>query len=159
MSSKTLCAMVRTAVIAAAVCGLAVCCYFLPALGADIAKNNPEFAYCYLPWLLFLLAASLPCFAILGLVWIVSVAINKEQVFTVRTARIVKMSAILLLCDVGFFFCGNIAFLLLDMSHPSVLLISLFVDVFGVSLALLAAVLSRYLTKAAVLQEEADGTI
>jgi len=59
----------------------------------------------------------------------------------------------------GFFIVGNIAFLLLGMSHPGVLFLALIADVFVVALAVLLAVLSRYLTKAAALQEEADSFI
>ncbi|MCL2810400.1 MAG: DUF2975 domain-containing protein [Clostridia bacterium] len=147
MSSKTLCAMVRAAVIAVAVCGLATCGLILPSIIADI------------PWLLFLWAAAAPCFAILVLIWHVSTAIRQEKVFTVKTARLVKVASLLLFGDVIFFFMGNIIFVLLSMSEPTILLLSFFIDVIGVSLAVLAGVLSRYLTKAAALQEEADGTI
>jgi len=159
MSSKTLCNLVRAAVIAVIICGIAACGYILPSWGASIAKDNPEFANCYLPWLIFLWVSAVPCFAILVLVWKVSTSIKREQVFTIQTARMVKIGAVLLFYDMGFFFIGNILLLLLNMSHPGILLLSFFVDVFGLSLAVLAAVLSRYLTKAAVLQEEADNTI
>ena len=159
MPSKTLCKLARTAVIAVAMCGLAVCGYVLPVLGGNIARNNPALAYCYIPWLTFLWIAALPCFAILALIWKVSTAISREQVFTHTTAHLVKAGAVLLFCDVGLFFAGNVLFLFMNMSHPAVLLLSIFVDVFGLSLAVLAAILSRYLTKAADLQEEVDGTI
>ncbi len=159
MSSKTLCGLVRVAVIAVAVCGLAVCGFILPTLGTDIAKGNPEYTNAYLPWLIFLWVAFAPCYTILVLVWKVSTAIGLEQVFSLRTARHVQLAAILLFLDVGYFFVGNVTLLLLNMSHPGVVLLSLLADVFGVSMAVLAAILSRYLTKAAVLQEEVDGTI
>lgn len=159
MSSKTLCKMVRAAVIALAICGLFACGYILPTIGADLARDYPEFAHWYLPWLIFLLTVAAPCFAILALIWKVATAIKKEQVFTFSTARLVKISSMIMFCDVSFFFAGNVVFLLLNMNHPGIFLLSLFVDVFGVALAVAAAVLSRYLTKAAALQEEADGTI
>jgi len=89
----------------------------------------------------------------------VSSAIGNEQVFTHHTARLVKISAMLLFGDICFFIVGNAVYLLLHMSHPLVLLMSLFIAAFGVSLAVMAAVLSRFLTKAAALQEEADATI
>lgn len=159
MSSKTLCNLVRAAVIAVAVCMITACGYILPSWGTEIARSAPELAYCYHPWLIFLWLAVLPCFAILLLIWKVSGAIRKEQVFTIQTASFVKLGAMILLFDIGFFFIGNILFLLLDLSDPWILFLSLFIDIFGVSLAVFAAVLSRYLTKAAQLQEEADCTI
>lgn len=158
MSSKALCALVRAAAAAVAACGLAGCIY-LPKLGQSILAAYPEYAYCYYPWLIFLWLAALPCFAVLMLVWQTSVAIKHEQVFTFRTARLVKAGALLLLADAAFVFAGNAALLLLNMNHPGIFLAFLFADIFAVSLAVMAAVLSRYLTKAAALQEEADGTI
>ncbi|MDR0325656.1 MAG: DUF2975 domain-containing protein [Oscillospiraceae bacterium] len=159
MSSKTLCVLVRAAVVTVAICGILVCCWVLPSVGKNFTISDPEYAHAYVPWLFFLWAASLPCFAILGLVWKASIAIKQDRVFTLRTARLVKYGSVLLFCDVGFFFAGNLVFMGLGLSHPGVLLASLFADVFGISLAMLAAVLARYITKAAVLQEEADGTI
>ena len=159
MSSKSLCQIVRTAVIAVTICGLITCGYILPAIGADIIQSNPEFTHWYLPWLIFLLITSMPCFVILALVWKVSSAIKQERVFTFQTARLVKIAAMIMFCDVIFFFAGNFVLFLLNMNHPGIFFLSFFVDVFGIALALSAAILSRYLTKAAVLQEEADGTI
>jgi len=158
MSSISLCRLLRAAVIAVAVCGLFICGYILPnwLIGAFREHYGPLGGYL---WLAFIWAASLPCFAILVLVWRVSTAVKHDEVFSVKTARLVKTGAILLFWDTGFFFAGNVVLWLASLNHPGVLLLSLFVDIFGVSLALLAAVLSRYITKAAALQEEADGTI
>ncbi len=159
MSSKTLCNLIRAAVIAVAACGLAGCGYILPTIGADLILSYPEFAHCYTPWVIFLWVSAAPCFALLALVWQVSSAIRSEQVFTHKGARIVKNGALLLFCAVGIFFLGNAVFLALNMSHPAIFLVSLFVDVLGLALATAAAAVSRYLTKATALQEEADSTI
>ena len=83
----------------------------------------------------------------------------QETVFTALTAKWVKMGAILLLSDAVFLFVGNIVMFLFGMNHPGVLLLSIMGGGGAVALSLLAAVLSRYLTKAAVLQEECAGTI
>lgn len=83
----------------------------------------------------------------------------RETVFTFQTAKWVKTGAVLLLSDIVFLFVGNVVLLLLNMNHPGILLLSVIGDIFAVALALLAAVLSRYLTKAAVLQEESEGTL
>ncbi|MDR3311117.1 MAG: DUF2975 domain-containing protein [Oscillospiraceae bacterium] len=159
MSSKSLCAWVRAAVIAAAVCGSVLCLGILPDWGRQIVAENPNMENWFLPWLIFLWAAALPCFAILVFVWKVSGAIAREEVFTLRTAKRIKTAAGLLFADAGFFFAGNLALLLLNMSHPFVLFLSIFADIFAVAAAILAATLSRYITKAAALQEESEGTI
>ena len=61
--------------------------------------------------------------------------------------------------DAAFFFAGNLLLLLLDMSHPAVLLASLAVVFVGVAVAVGAAVLSHLAQKAAALQEQSDLTI
>jgi hypothetical protein len=159
MSSKTLCHIIRAVVIAAALCGIYICAAILPSVGRSFTYWYPEFAQAYLPWLIFLWITALPVFAVLVLVWMASSAVGQDMVLTVRTARLVKYAAIFTFGDTIFFFIGNIILLLLGMNHPGIVLVSLFVCVLGVSLAVLAAVLARYLTKAAALQEEVDGTI
>ncbi len=112
-----------------------------------------------IPWLIFLWAVTLPCFAVLICIWKVSTAIKTETVFALHTARTVKTAVTFILADTVLLLLGNILFLLLDMNHPAVFLLSIFIVIAGISLAICAAVLARYLTKAAALQEEADATI
>lgn len=159
MSSKTLCLLVRFATISTALCGCIILVFVLPSLGGALVGAIPELQGWYLPWLIFLWMVSLPCFVVLLLVWKVSGAVKRDEVFTHVTAGRIKTAAVLLFADVGFFLLGNILFILLNMSHPGVLLLSLLLDIIVIALALLASVLSRYITKAAVLQEESDGTI
>ena len=61
--------------------------------------------------------------------------------------------------DAGFVFIGNVLLLLLNMSHPGVLIASLIAVFIGVAVAVVAAVLSHLVKKAAVLQEQSDLTI
>jgi len=158
MSSRALCTLVRSAVILAAVCGI-IACGSLPSFGSSIAAVYPEYAHLYLPWLIFLWLTSVPLFILLFFIWKISTAIIKETVFTVPTARVVRICATILFATTGLFITGNVVFLLLGMSHPGVLFLSLIADVFVIALAVVLAVLSRYLTKAAALQEEADSFI
>lgn len=159
MSSKTLCNMVRFAVIATTLCALFISLFLLPSWGKSIVDANPEFANLYFPWMGFLWVVILPCFVILFFVWKVSGAIKREEVFTFETAKWVRISAVILFSDAGFFLAGNIILSLINMNHPGILLLSMLGDMFAIALALLAAVLSRYITKAAVLQEESEGII
>lgn len=159
MTSRTLGRLMRISVIAAALCGLFLCAYVIPSWGQSIVNTYPETSGWYRPWLVFEWLVALPCFAVLVYVWKVSDAVMKDTVFTMLTAKWVKMGSVLLLLDASFLFIGNVILLLAGMSHPGVLLLSVMADIFIVTLALLAAVLSRYLTKAAILQEESEGTI
>jgi len=159
MSSRTLGYLMRISVILTAISGLFLSLFVMPSWGESIIYANPEYSRWFWPWLLFSWLVALPCFVILIFVWKVSGAVTQETVFTVLTAKWVKMGAILLLSDALFLFVGNIVMFLFGMNHPGMLLMSIIGVFFAVGLSLLAAVLSRYLTKAAVLQEECAGTI
>lgn len=159
MSSRSSGSLMRVSVIVAAICGLFLCLYIIPLWGQSIIFTNPEFESWFWPWLIFTWLVALPCFAILFFVWKVSGAVMRETVFTIQTARWVKMGAVLLLSDAILVFVGNVLMLLLNMNHPGVLLLSVVGVIFVIALALFASVLSRYLTKASVLQEESEGTL
>ena len=159
MSSKTLGTLMRCSVLAATICGLFLCIYIVPSLGESIIFANPELNSWLYPWLIFAWLFSAPCFVILVYIWKVSGSVAHETVFTMQTAKWVKTGAVLLLSDVAFLLIGNTILIFLNMNHPGVLLLSVVGSIFAVALALLAAVLSRYLAKAAVLQEESEGTL
>ena len=156
MSAKSLCLSVRAAVIAVALCGIVLCVFVLPFRGTQIADFG---AAGNMAWLWFLWISSIPCYAILVLVWFVSGAIKREQAFTAIVAKWIKYASLLLLADAGFFIAGNIVFALIGMHRPVLLMIAMIIDIFAISLALLSAVLSRFIMKAAVLQDESEGTI
>jgi hypothetical protein len=158
MSSKTLCAFVRFAAAATAVCGLVLCVCVFPFRLPEIIGRDYGLLGGYL-WLAYLWIAAIPCFVILVYVWKVSNAIQSDEVFTEKTAKRIKTAAVILIADVAYFFAGGVVLLLLDLNRPVILFLTVVVCVFGISLALLAAVLARYISKAALLQEEADGTI
>ncbi|MDR0930092.1 MAG: DUF2975 domain-containing protein [Oscillospiraceae bacterium] len=159
MSAKSLGMWVRFAVLCMFLCGLLACVWILPYCGAWLAWYYPEFAYAYIPWLIFIWITFAPCAAILALGWKVAGAISRDEAFTMKTAQWVKMAAMLLFIAIGIFFAGNILFLLLNMSHPTIVLIALFACMIGIAIAIIAVTLARYVTKAAVLQEEAEGTL
>ena len=156
LSAKSLCLSVRAAVIAVAMCGIVLCVFVLPFRGAQIADFG---AAGNLAWLWFLWISSIPCYAILVLVWLVSGAIKLEQAFTPLVAKWIKYASLLLLADAVFFFAGNIALALMGMHRPVLLMIAMIVDIFAISLAFLSAVISRFIMKAAILQDESEGTI
>jgi len=159
MSSKTLCRLLRIAVVATGGSALYIALELIPSLGSHVVHSYPELESLYWPWLIFAWLVALPCFAILGLIWQASGAVKNDTVFTLRTAKIIKAGAIILFADTGFFFAGNVVLALLGMSHPGILLAAMIGDIFAVALAIFASVLARYITKAAALQEESEGTI
>ena len=159
MSSKTLCLFIRVAVVGVAFCALLICALLLPVQANAMIHEDPAAAGFVWPWIFFLWAVALPFFAILVYVWKVSTAIKWDQVFTRQTAKWVQTGSLLLFGDIGLFFLGNAVFAFLEMSGPPIVMMSLIIIVFGISMALCAAVLSRYIAKAADLQDESEGTI
>jgi hypothetical protein len=149
----------RGSVIAVAVCGLFLCAFVIPAWGGTVTRENPEYSGWFWPWLIFAWLVAIPCFAILIHIWKVAGAVEREAVFTMQTAKWVKSGAVLLLADAVLLFVGNVVLFMLSMNLIGVVFLSIMIDILAVTLALFAAVLSRYLTKAALLQEESEGTL
>jgi len=159
MSSNTLGKLIRVFVAVVGLIGLTLCLYIIPMWGCEIISFAPECAGWYWPWLIYAWLFALPCFGVLVCVWMVSGAVIHETVFTNRTAKRVKTGAVLLMTAALLLGGGGMVLAFLNMNTPIMLILSVIGTVFMFTLALLAAVLSRYLTKAAVLQDESEGTI
>ncbi|MCL1914621.1 MAG: DUF2975 domain-containing protein [Eubacteriaceae bacterium] len=159
MSSKSLANLMKLSICATTTCALFLCLIVIPEWGKGLVASRPEFLGWFWPWLVFAWLVSMPLFMILVLIWKVSNAVMLESVFTLRTASWVKIGAMLMLFDAVFLVLGNIALLVAGMNHPGMLVFCCIAAIFAIALGVLAAVLSRYLTKAAILQEEADGTL
>ena len=148
----------RLAVVLTTVCLVTVVAGIVPSFGRSIIVDFPEFAGWYWPWLMFAWLTTLPCLAVLCFVWRVSGAVVEDSVFTARTAGWVKTSAVLVISDAILLFTGSLVLLLAGMNHLGVVLGIFIVVVVLLALGLCAAVLARYLTRAAILQEDSEGT-
>ncbi|MGM9661543.1 MAG: DUF2975 domain-containing protein [Oscillospiraceae bacterium] len=159
MRQKTLAKWLKWVLVGVGLCGLALCLWVLPAYGRSLAYRYPEFSYCYLPWLLFLWIAAVPCYIDLGLAWRIVRNIEADRSFSLENARLLQYIAVVAAADAAFFFIMNIIYLLLSMSHPGITLVSFVVTFIIVSVAVAAAALSHLVRKAAELQEQSDLTI
>ncbi|MGN0518121.1 MAG: DUF2975 domain-containing protein [Acutalibacteraceae bacterium] len=159
MEQKTLSRWLKCIVIGLGICGLIIYAVVIPSLGKDIIERYAEFSYWYTPWLVFLWITGVPCFVALFLGWRVAKNIGLDKSFSNENAVIFKWVSVLAAGDSLLFFIGNIIFLLLDMNHPSVLIMSFMIIFIGIAVAIAAAVLSRLIKKAAVLQDQSDLTI
>lgn len=159
MNQVRLSRWLKAAFFGAGVCGALVYGYIFPFWGRDIAAQNPEFAYCYWPWLIFLWATAVPCYGILVCGWKIAREIGKNNSFSRKNARLLHGVARLAGGDAVLFFAGNLVFLLLNMSHPGVALLSLFAVFAGAAVAVFAAALSHLVLKAAEMREENDLTV
>ena len=159
MTQKNLTKWLKGIIAGIAVCGAIICFLLVPVIGKDIADQNPEYAHCYLPWLIFIWIAVIPCYLVLYYGWRITIEIGRDNSFSMENAKYLKRISVLALLDSGYFFTANLVFLLFNMSHPSVFLASLFVDFAGVAVTVVAAALSHLVQKAAEIQSENELTI
>ena len=151
MTEKALCFWVRCAIIAVALFGLAVCAVWIPIS----VINMPSAAR----WIqrVFYWLTSVPCFGVLVLGWLVTMQMKKGELFREKTAKLIQWATVILFVDIIVFFVGTLIFFLLKWNEL-IFLYSL-VAVVGMFVVLFLAVVSHYISKAAVLQEESEGTI
>lgn len=141
------------------VCGVIIYAAIIPMLAEAAAEKYPEFSYCKWPWLILIWITAVPCFLVLVLAWRVALNIGHDRSFSASNAVLLKWVSVLAAADAAIFFVGNLVYLLLNMNHPSIVLLSFFIEFFGVAVSVSAAALSHLVMKAAVLQEESDLTI
>ena len=133
----------------------------------DIVAFNMTAPHCFPPvpghgqiW--FNIVCTLPWFVVLHFVWRVADAVKNETVFTMKTARYISSSVLIILVDTAALVLGNIVLIAqpfyLDKSFD-IFWLSMLVAIVATVLALLAAVLSRYIAKAAELKDEVEGTV
>ena len=159
MEQKTLARWLKVILIGVGLCGLVVYGAILPLYGQSLVGSNPEMANRYWPWLIFLWATGVPCYAALVIGWKIAANIGLDRSFSEDNARHLKRIALLAAGDTVFFFVGNVVLLFANMSHPGVVLGSLLVVFAGVAVTVAAAALSHLVLKAALLQEQSDLTI
>lgn len=159
MEQKTLSRWLKAILAGAGLCGLLAFAVVVPLFGLSLREQYPEFSNRFYPWLAFLWAAAIPCFAALAAAWKITENIGKDRSFSEENAALFPQDLHFIRGGRRIFFAGNLALLLLDMSHPSVVLFSLVVVFGGIAVAVAAAVLSHLSKKAALLQEQSDFTI
>ncbi len=159
MTQKSFSKWLKGIIIGIALCGLVIYGCMIPMFGRDLVDANPEFAYCYEPWLAVLWISAVPCYLVLYNGWRITMEIARDNSFSKENARYLKRICMLALLDSVYFFLANLVMLFLDMNHPGILLGSLFVDFACVAVAVTAAALSHLALKAAKIQQENQLTI
>lgn len=159
MEQKHLSKWLKLILVGVAICGLVVYALVVPMYGLSLRSLYPEFSNRFWPWLLFIWASGIPCFIVLCYAWKIATNIGNDKSFTEQNASLLKSISFLSALDAGFFFAGNVVLLLLNMSHPGVVIASLVIVFVGVAVAVASAALSHLVKKAAVLQEQSDWTI
>lgn len=159
MEQKTLSKWLKCILVGAGVCGAVVYFGILPIFGSALRELYPAEGNPYYPWLFFLWASGIPCYAVLVLGWKIAGNIGADRSFSQSNAKLLGQISILSAADAAFFFVGNVVLLFLNISHPSIALASLLVVFAGAAISVASAVLSHLVKKAADLQEQSDWTI
>lgn len=159
MTQKKLSKLIRTVMIGIGICGLVIYFYVIPVLGQDMCRQFPEFFYCYYPWLVFIWLTAIPCYAVLYYGWKIGIEIGRDNSFSPENVGYLKKIMAMAIIDSAAFFLGNIVFLLLDMNHPGIVLMSMMVCFAGMVVAIIAAALSHLAQKAVDMRSENESYI
>lgn len=159
MKQESLAKWLKGIIIGVFVCGLILCFYVLPFWGKEVIEENLELSHGFLPWLIFLWIAALPCFAVLILGWKVAGEIDADRSFSEKNAKYLKLVSGLALADSAFIFTGNLLYLILGFSRFGILFLCCLVVFVGIAVSVAAALVSHLVYKAAHMQEENELTI
>ncbi|MEA4815228.1 hypothetical protein SDC9_157545 [bioreactor metagenome] len=159
MNQSSLSKWLKWIIVIVGLCGFLVYAFVIPSLGKALLSEYPEFAYCYLPWIILVWITGVPCYVVLVFGWRIAGNIGRDRSFCMENAKLLKWIAVLAAADTGFFFVMNIVYLFLNMNHPAIVLMSLIVLVVGIAISAVSAALSHLVRKAAELQEQSDLTI
>ena len=159
MKLKTLSVWIKVILIGFAVCGVIILGAAVPSIGKSIVKAYPEFAAAYMPWMVFLWIAAVPCFVVLVLGWQIASNIASDNAFSSANAKLLRIIAILAAVDAAYFFFGNIVLWLLNMNHPGLVLMSLVVVFLGAAICVASSALSHLTSRAADIEDENRLTI
>ena len=158
MKEKTLCTLTRIAIVIIGICGLLSCFLWIPlSIGGGTLQNLPWQSSDFLVQYIFHWIVSLPCFVLLFFAWKIASSMNNGKLFSKKNALYVSYASIILVIDIIFFLIGNVVFALLGWSNW--LALHILVAVIGLVVSVFMYILSKYLIRAAVLQEESDFTV
>ncbi len=158
MNEKFLSALTRFAIILIGLCGLLSCLLWIPiSIGngafQSLSWESKDFLIPYI----FHWIVSLPCFSLLVIAWQVTSNMNDGKLFLKKNALYVNHATIILLVDIIAFLIGNIIFAILGWN--AWLLLHILIAVTGLVISIFMYILSKYLMRAAILQEESDLTV
>ncbi len=159
MDQKKLANWIKVILVGIGLCGLFIYLYVVPELGRTMVAKYPEYSHGFWPWLCFIWCTGINCYVALGFAWKIATDIGIDKSFSQKNAERLRAISILAATDAGVFFFGNVVLLLLNLSHPGIVILSMLIVFAGVCISVAAAALSHLVQKAAALQEDSDLTI
>ena len=86
MEQKSLSKWLKFIIAGIGLCGLVIYLLVVPVFGSELAEQNPEYAFAYYPWAVFLWITAIPCYAVLFFGWRISDKIGRDQSFCIENA-------------------------------------------------------------------------
>ena len=139
--------------------GLFLCFIVAPLLGLEMKSMYPEYDYMFWPCLIFIWATGVPFYIALYKGWLICGEIANDNSFCEENVQRLKEISKLALLECILYLAAMIILLALNLLHPSILLMILFIIFVGISIAVMAATISHLVEKARELKEENDLTI
>lgn len=158
MKPSALSVLVKISIIVFALCGVLICLLAYPeqVTAATLMGENrtptPEENNIINVQVIFYRAVSIPCFLVLVLFWRLSDTIRKYTVFSIGTAKLLKICSIILLVNVFLLIIGNIVMSCLGWNI--FLSIKAVLPVAGITIAATLYLLSHFINEAARFKEE-----
>ena len=163
MKKSVMSFVVKCSVIIIALFGVIMCaCWYpfsisLTTIGPiDTVPTVAQYVEMY-SQLAFYWFVSIPCFIILIFAWKFSNDIKRDDVFNMKTVKRIRHCVVILLADLVVYVIGNLIFMLIGWNDFAILYF--IIAIIGLVITCILAVVSHYVSKAAILQEEAEGTI
>jgi hypothetical protein len=159
MKQLELAKWLRRIVVISAVIGLLLCFVIVPMLGKNLVLMYPEFGHMFFPGLIFIWITAIPLYIALWNLWLICNEISRDNSFCQENATRLKLISRLSILECILYFAAIILLLFLNLLHPSILLVALFIIFVGISIAVASAALSHLVQKACVIKQENDLTI
>ncbi|MCQ2485621.1 MAG: DUF2975 domain-containing protein [Clostridia bacterium] len=156
MSEKTISKMLKFAIVLMGAMCLAI--HSAVTLIA-LASEEPTVRAVATPWIIFVWLTAVPMIPAIIYSWKTATNIGKNIMFNIDNAKNLHIIAISALADIVIVFFGGIAFLVANISHPTLFLAKLMIVAIGVAIFVSAEGLSQLIKRASALQEDADLTI
>lgn len=132
-SLKTIAGSLKFIIIAMGLCAFAIQSVISLML---IISDADNIATLRAPWMAFLWSTAIPMIPALIYSWKTASNIGRNKPFCLDNSKNLKNIAISSICDAALVLTGNIIYLLLDISHPSVLLFSCIIVLIGIAILL-----------------------
>jgi hypothetical protein len=161
--------MMKQKELAAALKGILVLCLatvlvvgglLVPSIALNMRDEFPECAFYFWPCLSAFWLSCVPVVVVLALVWRMATQIARDNSFCQENADRLKWICILAIADTAFYLLGAVVLAVLNRGlQPYLLILFGGVIVVGITITVVAAVLSHLVQKAADLKAEQDLTI